>query len=65
MGHDILSKSGVQAISDGTVMTFTLSRLDRSSNRLEVNVVSVQGRKAIEIHYIDYGVCYGSWSISH
>ena len=51
IGRDILSKPGVQAISNATGVTFTLNRL----NKLEVNVVNVDERKTVEINDIRCG----------
>ena len=55
IGRDILSKPGVQAISNATEVTFTLNRLNKRDNKLEVNVVNVDKRKAIEINDIYCG----------
>ena len=54
IGRGIRSKPGVQAISDATG-TFTFNRLDKRNNKLEVNVVNVDEKKAIEINDIYCG----------
>ena len=55
IGRDISIKPGIQAISDATGVTFTLNRLNQRDNKLEVNVVNVDERKAIEINDIHCG----------